>query len=255
MWVARSMFAALWPTCSMSIPSSTTKSPSTRAATPGTSGAFRGCFSPRKFSMTRVESLTATFMGKCAATAFIFASKPFVTPSRRFFVWLSQVWSSAWARFRLAGIESVRVTWPPEVATRSASWGNPREAVPRGPLTDSVGPWRVTLTPAGSGTSTWSRSASSVDIGEKLPSDLELAGLGVAHDALVRRQDENAEVLGRQEAGLVPFDGATSHGDAGLDDAAGVDPAREGHFVLAALPGRHEGEVLDVLVLAEDPED
>src|SRR5579871_5120933 len=217
------MLAQLWPTCSTSTPLRTTNSPSTWASTPGTSGAVRGCFSPRKFSITRVESFTETFMGKWAATAFIFASKPTVTPAIRFLTWLSHVWRSACACRRFAGSRSTSLTLP-------------------------------AVTPAGTGTVTRSLRAS-VDIGEEPPSDLELPGLGVAHDAPVGRKDQETEVLRRQEPRLVPLEGAPPDREPGLDDAAGVDPAREGDLELPAPAGADEGEVLDVLVLPEDPED
>src|SRR5579863_6491124 len=196
------MLAQLWPTCSTSEPLRTTNSPSTWASTPGTSGAVRGCFSPRKFSITRVESFTETFMGKWAATAFIFASKPTVTPATRFLRWLSQVWRRACAFRRFGGNRRTSSAWPGETARESASEGNFRWVVPFGPFTWSATPSSLTVTPEGTTTRTRSLR-SSVDIGEEPPSDLELPGLGVAHDAPVGREHQETEVLGGKESRFV----------------------------------------------------
>ncbi len=104
--------------------------------------------------MTRVESFTETFIGKWAATAFIFASKPRVTPATRFFTWLSQVWRSAWAWRRFGGRRSTSSAVPGATTSVSASDGNFRWVVPFGPLTVSAVPSSFTVTPLGTTTVT-----------------------------------------------------------------------------------------------------
>src|SRR5271170_2535594 len=98
----------------------------------------------------------------------------------------------------------------------------------------------------------WVRSAS-VDIGEQPTSDLLLARLAVGDDALVRGEHEESEVPSGEEPGLVPLAPVAGHGDPGFDDAAGVDAPRQLHVVLAPAAVGDEGELLDELVLAEDP--
>src|SRR6202140_2366016 len=229
-------------------------SPSTDALTPRVGAAVRGNFSPRKFSMSSGSSFAWTFIGKWAATTFIFASKPCTTPPTRFPTCRSQVWSSAFAFLRLGGIFNVR-TKPSFVTAKSiASVGNGRTTVPRGPFAVIVRSPVFRVAPFTRGTMTRLRSASSVDIREQLPPDLEFAGLGVAHDALVRRQEKETEVLRRQEAGLVAFDLPAAHREPGLDDPARIDAPGERDVVAPTASSGYERELLDVLVLAEDPQ-
>src|SRR5580700_8404602 len=113
--------------------------------------------------------------------------------------------------------------------------------VPSGPFAVIVRRPTVTVTPFGIATVTLSRRLSSVDIRDDLPPDLQLAGLRVVHHALVGREDQEAEVLGRQEPGFVRLELAAPHGEPRLDDAAGVDPARQRDVVLPAATVRDEG--------------
>src|SRR5208282_4079543 len=253
MRVARSTFAALWPTCSTSFPVIVTISPSTTAFVPWSRWVDRGCFSPRKFSIRSSSPRTWTFIGKCAATTFRRASTPWVRPPAMFAMWAAHVRRSACERFRWDGSRSSRETSVPWTVSTRASDGNGRTIVPSLPFARSVRPSTVSVTPFG--ISTVARPVSSVDIGEQPPPDLQLAGVRVGEDATVRGKDEQTEVLRRQESRLVALETVVRDRDARLDDPAGVDPPGERDVVLPAAARGDERELLDVLVVAKDPED
>src|ERR1700691_5530547 len=253
MWVTRSMFAALCPTCSTSWPVSVTISPSTAAFVPGQRRVVRGYFSPRKFSMTSSSPFTETFIGKWAATTFIFASTPTVRPPARLRTCAAQVLSNDCERFRSAGILRRSVTEPPPTVSSMTSDGNGRSTVPRGPFAANL-PGRTTNdTPAGTSMTSRVRSVS-VDIGQQPTSDLEFPRFLVRQHATVRGKDEQAEVLGGEEPCLVPFEAVVRNRQSGVDDPAGVDPPREPDVVLPTPARRDERELLDVVVFAEDPQ-
>src|SRR5208282_477490 len=169
------------------------------ALVPGTRLEERGCFSPRKFSMRMWFSFTWTFIGKCAATTFSRASTPRVREPARFRTWAAHVLRSDCERLRCVGRRSVSVSFPAWNARSRASEGNGRSTEPSGPFAFRRRWATVNVTPFGTSTVSWPRSGS-VDIGEQPTSDLELPGLLVGEDAPVRGEDENAEVLGGEEA-------------------------------------------------------
>jgi hypothetical protein len=77
----------------------------------------------------------------------------------------------------------------------------------------------------------------------------------MGHHAAIGGEEEEPEVLRRQETGFVAFQLSAPNGEAGLDDAARIDPASQPYIVFSPAPVRHESEFLDVFVLVEDAKD
>src|SRR2546423_1226158 len=101
-------------------------------------------------------------------------------------------------------------------------------------------------------------SSTSIHVGEELPAHADFLRLRLGDDAFRRRQDQDAEILGREIACLVLLQVRALHGEPRFDHTAIVDAADERHAVKIPAAVLDEFERLDVPVVLhhlQDPAD
>src|SRR5215470_11149113 len=81
---------------------------------------------------------------------------------------------------------------PNETSTSSCAR---KFSVPFGPFTLTSWPFTVTVTPLGAGIGFFPRRDILVDLAEEFTPDVRVTGGGVAHDAIRRRDDRDAEAV------------------------------------------------------------
>ena len=112
------------------------------------------------------------------------------------------------ARARVVSSRGAKESAPPSCLTTISSL-TVQESSPLGPFTDTVWPSSVTVTPAGMAMAFLPIRDISVHPAEDFAADIGVAGGGVGHDALGRRQDRDAEaVLHRLQVGDRRIDAA-----------------------------------------------